>query len=532
MKNAVGREIPQEILKKTGKEVFRGTHYYDGKPVQKVGPKTNVVINNNGSKLVDTIHDVLVKCKIKNGMTLSFHHHFRNGDKVLNMVMAEVHKMGIKNLTICASSLGAQNDPIIPMIEDGTITNIESSGVRGGIGQAISEGKLKGLAIMRSHGGRVRAIETGESHVDIAFIGAPTADEYGNLNANGGKADCGVLSYSAVDAMYADKVVAITDTLVPFPNLPAQITQTYVDYVVVVDEIGDPAKIATGAAKPTTDQRKLLMAKYCTDFVINTPYFKDGFSYQTGVGGASIASTIYLAEIMRERNIHMGFGVGGIAKPMCDLLDEGLCRVLVDTQDFDQPSIENIRTNPNHYYITAGEYANPFNKGAYVNKLDFVILASLEVDVNFNCNVVVGSDGVITGAQGGHPDTAAGAKCTIVITPIMQGRIPSICTEVTTVTTPGEDVDVVVTDYGIAINPKRKDLMEAVKGKGLPIKTIEELRDIAYAITGEPEKVQFGRRVVGVIEARDGSIIDVVREIKPFEFKPEKKPAKRTAKKK
>ncbi len=519
MINAVGRDIPEEILKATGKEVFQGTHHFDGYEYNTASHKVKCVINSNGSKLVDSIHDVLVKCGIKDGMTLGFHHHFRNGDKVLNMVVEECHKMGIKDLTIAASSMGSQNDPIVPYIEDGTITNIQSSGVRGSIGKAISEGKLKGLAIMRSHGARVRAIETGETHIDIAFIGAPTADEYGNLGANGGKADCGVLSYSAVDAQYADRVVAVTDCLVPFPNLPAQITQTYVDYVVVVDEIGDPTKIATGAAKPTKDQRKLLMAQYCTDFVTSTPYFKEGFSYQTGVGGASIASTISLMEVMKEKNIHMSFGVGGLTKPMCDLLDQGLAKCLVDTQDFDQDAIANFTANPNHFYITAGEYADPFNKGAYVNKLDFVILAALEVDTHFNCNVVVGSDGYITGAQGGHPDTAAGAKCTIVIAPIMQGRIPTICTDCTTVTTPGEDVDVVVTDYGIAINPKRQDLIEATKNSGLPFKTIEELRDIAYSITGEPEKVQFGDRVVGIIEARDGSIMDVVREIKPFEFK-------------
>ena len=423
MINAVGRDIPEEILKITGKEVYQGTHHFDGTEFKKDGPKTKVVINSNGSKLIGSIREALEKCGIKDGMTLGFHHHFRNGDKVLNMVMLEVHKMGIKDITLCASSLGSQNDPILPLIEDGTIVNIQSSGVRGKIGEAISAGKLKGLAYMRSHGGRVRAIESGETHVDIAFIGAPTADEYGNLAANGGKANCGVLSYSAVDAQFADRVVAVTDCLVPFPNLPAQITQTYVDYVVVVDEIGDPSKIATGAAKPTTDQRKLLMAQYCTDFVVSTPYFKEGFSYQTGVGGASIASTISLAKIMRERGIHMSFGVGGIAKPMCELLEEGLINKLVDTQDFDEYAIGSIDRNPNHFYITAGEYANPFNKGAYVNKLDFVILASLEVDVNFNCNVVVGSDGVITGAQGGHPDTAAGAKCTIVIAPIMQAQL-------------------------------------------------------------------------------------------------------------
>ena len=289
------------------------------------------------------------------------------------------------------------------------------------------------------------------------------------------------------------------------------------DYVVKVDAIGDPKKIATGAAKPTTDQRKLMMADYCTKFVVNSPYFKDGFSYQTGVGGASIASTVSLAKEMKERRVRMRFGVGGLTKPMCDLLINDQVDCLLDTQDFDLDAVESVK-NLKHFRISAGQYADPFNKGAVVNKLDFVILAALEVDVNFNCNVVVGSDGIITGAQGGHPDTAAGAKCAIVIAPLLQGRIPAICTDVTTVTTPGESVDVVITDYGIAINPRRQDLIEAMKDVDLPFKTIEELRDIAYSIAGEPEKVQFEDRVVGIIESRDGTIMDVVRRIKPFQF--------------
>lgn len=522
MINKVGRDIPEEILEVTGKEVFQGIYYKDGSVYQKHGPLTKVVMNRETNKLVDSIHDVLVKCEIKDGMTLSFHHHFRDGDLVVNMVMEEVHKMGIKDITICASSLGKAHDPLVPMIEDGTITNIQSSGVRGKIGEAISHGKLKGLATMRSHGGRVRALLTGETVVDIAFIGAPTCDDYGNCRGIGGKSDCGVLSYSVADGNHANKVVAITDCLVPFPNFPAHIEMTRVDYVCVVDAIGKPEKIATGAAKPTTDVRKLMMADYCTKFVVNAPYFKDGFSYQTGVGGASIASTISLTKIMEERGIKMGFGVGGLTKPMCDLLDKGLVSCLLDTQDFDLSAVESVR-NPKHFRISAGAYANPFNKGAFVNKLDYVILAALEIDVNFNCNVVVGSDGIITGAQGGHPDTAAGAKCTIVISPLLQGRIPAICTDVTTVTTPGESVDVVITDYGVAINPLRQDLIEAMKDvEGIPFCTIEELRDMAYKIAGEPQKVQFGDRVVGIIESRDGTIMDVVREIKPFQFDDEK----------
>ena len=319
-------------------------------------------------------------------------------------------------------------------------------------------------------------------------------------------------------SQYADKVVAVTDCLVPFPNIPASISMVNVDYVCKVDAIGNPDKIATGAAKPTTDQRKLLMAQYCTDFVAATPYFKDGFIYQTGVGGASIASTIYLADIMRERNIHMGLGLGGIATPMVRLLEEGLIGKLVDTQDFDLGAVESAEQNPNHIEITGSEYANPMNKGAYVNQLDFVILAALEVDTHFNCNVITDSTGMITGAQGGHPDTAAGAKCTIVITPLLQGRSPAVCTDVTTVTTPGETVDVVVTEYGIAVNPSRSDLMEAAKRCGVPLYTIEQLRDMAYAVVGKPDPVQFADRVVGIVESRDGTIIDVVRQIKEFDF--------------
>ena len=519
MINSVGRDIPEEILAATGRDVFHGSFCHDGKEYKRASPMVRANLDPRRSKFTESVHDALVACGIRDGMTVSFHHHFRDGDYIVNLVMEEIHDMGIRDITICASSLGKAHDPIVPFIEDGTITSIWSSGVRGRIGEAISAGKLKNIAVMYSHGGRVRAIEEGRIHIDIAFIGAPTADECGNLRPVGGKSDCGVLSYAYADAQYADKVVAVTDTLVPFPNVPASISMVNVDYVCIVDAIGDPKKIASGAAKPTTDLRKLMMAKYCSDFVAAAPYFKDGFVYQTGVGGASIASAIYLAEEMRRKNIHMSLGLGGIATPMVRLMEEGLIEKLADTQDFDLGAVQSIREHPDrHIEITGSEYANPMNKGAYVNRLDYVILAALEVDTQFNCNVITDSTGLITGAQGGHPDTAAGAKCTIVITPLVQGRSPAVCTDVTTVTTPGETVDVIITDYGIAVNPKRPDLAEAAQSCGAPVHTIEELRDIAYSITGIPEKIRFGERVVGIVEARDGTVMDVVRQIKPFAF--------------
>ena len=253
--------------------------------------------------------------------------------------------------------------------------------------------------------------------------------------------------------------------------------------------------------------------------IAESPYFKDGFSFQTGAGGASLAVNTMLRPIMEEKNIQMSFAIGGITKPMCDLLEAGLVRNIVDAQDFDLGAIESIKGNPNHYEISTSEYANPMNKGAFVNRLDFVILGALEVDVHFNVNVVTGSDGIVRGAPGGHPDTAAGSKCSIIVAPLVRGRIPTVCDEVVTVTTPGECVDIVVTDYGIAINPLRKDLLEAYKNTKLPLRTIEELRDIAYSITGKPQSVQFGERIVGILEARDGTVLDVIRQVKDFTFK-------------
>lgn len=513
MINKVGREIPDSLLEAFHKEGFQGSYYRDDASYHKAAPTVRGVVDPEQSKMVSSIREALEKCRIRDGMVLSFHHHFRDGDYIVNMVMAEVAAMGIKDITICASSLGAAHDPVAGYIEQEIVTGIQSSGVRGRIGEAISFGKLKTPAIIRSHGGRVRAIEEGDVHIDIAFVGAPTSDEYGNARGVGGKSDCGVLSYSRADAQYADRVVVITDCLKPFPNYPPSISMVDVDYVCVVDEIGNPAKIASNVVRMTTDVRELKMAGYCARLMALSPYFKDGFSFQTGAGGAALAVNTMLRPIMEEKDIKMSFAIGGITKPMCELLEAGLVRNIVDAQAFDVPAIESIRTHPNHYEISTSEYANPMNKGAFVNKLDFVILGALEVDVHFNVNVVTGSDGIVRGAPGGHPDTSAGSNCSIIVAPLIRSRIPTICDRVVTVVTPGEVVDIVVTDYGIAINPLRTDLIEAYKGSGLPIYTIEELRDMAYAIVGVPEAIPFKDRIVGIVESRDGTILDVIREI-------------------
>ena len=228
MKNAVGREIPAEALAvelKNGRkyEPYQGKGYRDGKYIKKAGPTSKIYEKPQESKILPSIRDAVIACGVKDGMTVSFHHHFRNGDYIVNMVMKEIVDLGIKDITIAASSLGDAHDPIAEYIEQGIVTGIQTSGIRGKMGDVVSHGKLKTPAILRSHGGRVRAIEEGDVHIDVAFIGAPTSDEYGNARALGGKGDCGVLSYAVPDSEYADKVVVITDTLVPYPNFPPSI---------------------------------------------------------------------------------------------------------------------------------------------------------------------------------------------------------------------------------------------------------------------------------------------------------------------
>ena len=104
-------------------------------------------------------------------------------------------------------------------------------------------------------------------------------------------------------------------------------------------------------------------------------------------------------------------------------------------------------------------------------------------------------------------------KCTIVICPLLQGRIPAICTNVTTVTTPGESVDIVVTDYGVAVNPKNADLMLRLKDAGLPVIDIHELKEIAERITGTPAPAPRGGRTVANIIYRDGTQIDTIQSV-------------------
>lgn len=516
MINAVNREIPDELLK-NGKEVYQGKNYMDGKYVKKDSPRTRACVKPQESKICETIREACEKCGAHDGMTFSFHTELRDGDYVASMVAKVlVEEMGLKDITVAATSLGSAQDVIADYIEEGKIIGVQTSGVRGRIGEVISAGKLSSPAIIRSHGGRPRAVEAGEVHIDIAFLAAASSDCCGNASGIGGKNNFGSFGFGTHDSHYADHTVIITDTLVDFPNLPSSVSSIDVDCVCVVDDIGDAKKISTKEARVTDNPRELMMAENVAKVIAATPYFKDGFSFQTGVGGPSLAVNRFLEEHMVEKNIKMKFALGGTSSSVCKLQDKGLVEHILDTQDFDQGAIDHIFKNPNHHEISLSEYANAANKGAYVNKLDYVVLSALEIDTEFNVNVITGSDGVLRGAPGGHPDTAAGSKCCIIVTPLTRGRMATVCDQVVTVTTPGDCVDVLVTDYGIAVNPLRQDLIKCLDEAGIPHKTIEELKEKAYSLVGTPDDLEWEDKVVAIVEARDGTILDVVRKIRPY----------------
>ena len=500
--NAVNRLIPEEMIG------FRGID----KPIEKdrkAGAKIRIG-DKNKVKLKSSIREAIQASGLKDGMTISFHHHLRNGDYVTNMVVDEIAALGIKDICLAPSSLSPCHDHLIKHIESGVITSIQSSGLRSKLGEEISKGILEKPTIIRSHGGRARAIEDGELHIDVAFIAAPSCDEQGNISGSKGPSACGSLGYAMVDCQYADTVVAITDNLVKFPNLPASIGQMYVDYVVEVDSIGDPSKIVSGAIRFSSDPRDDLIAENAVKSILASGYFKDGFVFQTGAAGSALAVAKFLKKEMLESGIKASMALGGITGYMVDLLEEGLVEGIMDTQCFDLTAVESISKNPKHFEISASAYANPNNPTPAVNTLDFVLLGALEVDTEFNVNVMTQSDGTIAQAVGGHQDTAVAANMSIILAPLIRARNPIIIDQVTTVCTPGQGVDVICTDYGIAVNPLRQDLIKRFDEAGLETKTIEELKNIAESIVGKAEKIKFSDQPVAYVQYRDGSIIDVI----------------------
>ena len=462
------------------------------------------------NKLVKSIREAIELAGLKDGMTISFHHHLRNGDYVLNMVLEQVAALGIKDLTVNASSVFDTHAPIIEHIENHVVTKLQCNYMAATVGRAISQGILETPVEFRTHGGRPTDIALGRTPIDVAFIAAPTADPMGNCSGKYGKSACGSMGYAVADAMYAKKVIVITDNLVPYPLLDFSIAESYVDYVVTVDAIGNPKGIVSGTTQITRDPVGLVMASHAAKVIEHSGLLKDGFNFQTGAGGASLAAAKFLKDIMLEKGIQGGYGLGGITGYMVDMLQAGCFRSLMDVQCFDLKAVESIRSNPLHQEISAIHYASPSMRSAVVDSLDVVILGATEIDTDFNVNVHTDSNGYIMGGSGGHSDAAAGAKLTMIIAPMFRARLPIVTDHVTCISTPGRDIDVLVTQGGIAVNPKNVELTANLKAAGLPIIDIHDLKAKAERITGTPKHLTKGDRVVANVIYRDGTQIDQI----------------------
>ncbi|EMT6575219.1 MULTISPECIES: citrate lyase subunit alpha [Providencia] len=508
MKNHVNRELPEKIFASDALMPYAGA-FARAPNMQRSAPKVKCQRPGN-QKLRNCLEAIFDELSISNGMTLSFHHHFRNGDSLVNQVLAIAAQRGLKGLKIALSSVFPVHAPMIEHFKSGTVAYLDTDYMSGPVATAISQGVLAHPVMLRSHGGRARAIECGDLHIDVAFIAAPAADEYGNLNGTEGPTACGSLGYAFPDAEYADCVVAVTDTLLPYPLKTISISQTRVDYVVTLPSVGDPKGIVSGTTQVTKDPVQLKIASLAAKTIKASGLLKDGFSFQTGAGGASLAVAHYLRHIMREKSIVGSFALGGITGYLVSMLEEGLFERLVDVQGFDLDAVRSLKENPNHLEVSAGMYASPFNSGCMVNQLDCVVLGATEMDTQFNVNVVTGSNGYIMGGSGGHSDAAAGAKLTIVTANLIRGRLPILRDEIVTITTPGETVDVLVTEYGIAVNPRRQDLLDRLSQAGLPLITIEEMKQLAEDIAGVPDPIKLTDNIVALVEYRDGTVIDVV----------------------
>lgn len=465
------------------------------------------------SKVVGSLREAILAAGLRDGMTVSFHHHLRSGDYVINMVMNEIAAMGIKNLTVNASSLFDVHAPLAEHIKSGVITKIITDYMSAGLGKYISAGIMEQPAEFMTHGGRPTAIMQGKTPVDVAFVAAPAADRDGNCTGKIGRSACGSLGYAFADAEYAKNTVVITDGLCEKLEEPS-IDGKFVDFVVCVDEIGDPRGIVSGTTTITRDPVGLIMARDAADVIKYSGLLKEGFSFQTGAGGASLAAAKFLMDIMLEEKIRGSFGLGGITGYMVDMLRAGCFEELRDVQCFDLKAVESIRTDPRHHEISAYEYASPANERAWVNSLDAVILGATEIDTDFNVNVHTDSSGIIMGGSGGHSDTAAGAKLAMVIAPLFRARQPIITERVSCVSTPGRDIDVFVTQYGIAVNPKNEELRDRLIRAHMPVVSIEELKARAESLCGVPKALEHGERVVAKVIGRDGEVQDLIYEKK------------------
>jgi citrate lyase subunit alpha / citrate CoA-transferase len=511
VRNAAGREVPVMVNGRP-QVPYQGV----GRPAE--GRMHAPAVRScadypaNGDKRLPNLETALQECGLRDGMVISTHHHLRDGDRVAVMALQAAARLGARDLMWFPSASFPSQASVIDLMEQGVVHHIEGS-LNGPLGDYCTQGKMRGMGVLRSHGGRWQAIQDGEQKIDIAVIAAPAADFFGNANGVQGKSACGSLGFALADSLFAGRVIVVTDNLVPFPCIPWQIQGNNVDYVVEVDSIGDPARIVSGTTQITRSPDRLRIARMVAQFARDAGIMREGFSFQAGAGGISLAFVAFLKEMMKEAGVKARFVRGGSTRYLVELLQEGLTDYILDGQTFDLEGVRSMASDPRHVATSPFTSYNFHGKGNSASMVDLVVLGATEVDTAFNGNVVTHSDGRLLHGVGGWQNCLA-ARCIVLAVPSFRDRIPVIVDRVTTLTGPGELVDVVVTERGVAINPRRQDLIDATRHSSLPIRPIEAIQEEVERICGgKPQAPILGDRPVAVVKWVDGTVLDTVWQV-------------------
>jgi len=520
MMNILGRFVPDEVRGK-GQIPYSGPEGISPFGEREIG-RVFRHRDKRRSKIVPNLKEAIGSSGLSDGMTISFHHHLRNGDAVVNMVMKEISEMGIRGLRVYPSALFPVHEPLLNHIDDGTIGSIEGS-LNGPLGKAASLGRLKDPVVLRSHSGRVAALARGEVEIDVAFLGVSCCDEMGNANGVKGRSAFGPCNFPKADAHFARYTVLITDNLVRFPCTPISIPGTDVDMVVEVDSIGDPSQILSGSIQLTTDPSKLAIAHQVMDILEIGALLEDGFSFQAGSGGISLALTKFIGERLKKKNKKASFALGGTTRYLVDMLEGGSLKVLLDGQCFDTDAVRSLLKNDNHLETFVDQYGNLHTGATFTEKEQTAFLSATEIDIDFNVNVNTHSDGWLLHGIGGHQDVAYGSNLTFVTIPLVRKNNPIVKERVLTVTTPGDLIDIVVTERGISFNTSMKDterrsrneeLEVKCRKKGLEVFDISDLRNKALAQGAVDIEPRTTDDIFGVVKYIDGTVLDSLYMVK------------------
>jgi citrate lyase subunit alpha/citrate CoA-transferase len=468
---------------------------------------------------------------IRDGDTISYPHYYRMGDKGLEAVVKKLQQTGKKNIKIYGNAFFDHVDPwLIEAIHDGTIGGLYGNPYRK-LGESVVNGELlPWVSVGFSHGNRVRKLQTGEVTVRVAFGPVPIADIYGNANGLMGKEEqlCGPVGLFTADSEYAEYVCLLAGTISESLIMPTPISMERVDFVVPCDPPGLNAGIGSGTLdmnKARANPFNAQVADNITRVIRAADVVRDNFSFQVG-SGAGLLILENIRAMLKEMNIRANFSIGGVTSLHVEMLDEGTLNQLMHGQLF-EPSprmFESMLTNHRHHEITTAYYASVANKESAVNMLDLAVLSTLEVDLEFNLNTVC-ANGRIIGGIGGGQDVAAGADLTIIFMPLATGKngkgFPKVVDRVYTRTTPGEVIDVVVTEEYATVNPNSKStykdaILERGKDFGVKLLSIKELHQKSIEKAQEfgtlPEVPETTDEVVHVIEWRDGTLLDVIKK--------------------